>query len=119
VLLSGATVAAGEGRVGGYSGHGCDCKRRRCPAWGGGRCQSGVGRRAMSGGRAWGGQSLTLGGGGDNASGSAIPRISHKLEPRGGRRGEEQRRCLAWGGGRCPAMGRRRSLQGGGAEYSK
>jgi hypothetical protein len=29
-------VAAGEGRVGGYSGHGCDCKLRRWTAWGGG-----------------------------------------------------------------------------------
>jgi hypothetical protein len=32
VLLSGATVAAGEGRVGGYSGHGCYCEQQRCTA---------------------------------------------------------------------------------------
>ncbi len=34
--LSGATVAAGEGRVGGYSGHGCNYERRRWTAWGSG-----------------------------------------------------------------------------------
>ena len=34
--------------------------------------------------RAWGGQCPAWGGGGDNASSSAIPKISHNLEPCGG-----------------------------------